>query len=48
MLCLTENVGGIWSSNYKIPVGLLNPAQDTILTWNKDQSVLQLYFVINE
>lgn len=48
MLCLTADVGGTWSSNYNIPVDLLNPAQGTILTWNKVQSVLQLYAVTKE
>lgn len=42
MLCLKADVGGIVILDYKIPVDLLNPAQGTLLTWNQDQSVLQI------
>lgn len=42
MLCTTADVGGIGSSDYKNPDDLLNPAEGTCLTWNKNQSVLQI------
>lgn len=42
MLCLIADVGGIGSSDYKIPLDVFNPAEGTRLTWNKDQSVVQI------